>query len=183
MSLVDTIKKDAKTAKWIGIALIAGGFLSLVSPLAAGMSVTLIIGVLLLFSGITQLFLVFSTGSFGKGVLLALIGILTVVAGGYSVTQPLAALAGLTVFLAAYFVATGIVEIFGALGARPQAGWGWLLFSGATSLLLGFMIWQQFPLSGAWAIGSLVGVRMLISGWTLVAVGGTVSSATAEVGS
>ena len=104
--------------------------------------------------------------------LLALFAILSIVAGGYMVSQPIAALATLTLFLAAYFVASGVVQIIGAFGAKPEPGWGWLLFGGVVSMILGVMIWRQFPLSGVWALGTLVGVQFLMSGWTLIAVGG-----------
>jgi len=39
------------------------------------------------------------------------------------------------------------------------------------------MLWSQFPLSGAWAVGTLVGVRLLFSGFSLISVAGSVSSA------
>ena len=171
MTLIDTIKQDAKSAKWAGIMLLIAGFLSLLAPLAAGLSITVIVGVLLLLGGVAQLMVVFRTGSFGSGLLLALLGILTLVAGGYMLSQPLSALATLTLFLAGYFIALGVVETVAAFGAKPIPGWGWLLFDGIVSFLLGIIIWRQFPLSGVWAIGTLVGIRLMISGWTLVAIG------------
>ena len=171
MSIVDFIKKEAKTAKWVGILLIIAGILSLVAPLAAGISIAVAVGVLFLVSGIAQLFVVFQAGSFGKGLLLALMALLSLAAGVSMVFQPLAGLATLTLFLAGYFIATGVVEMIGAFGARPTQGWGWLLLGGIVSLLLGVMIWRQFPLSGVWAIGTLVGVRLLMSGWTLFSIG------------
>ena len=172
MTLIDTIRKDAKTAKWVGVALLIAGVLSLLVPLVAGLSVAMFVGVLLLVSGLTQLLIVFRAGSFGEGLLLALLGALSLGAGGYMVSQPVAALATLTLFLAGYFVATGVVEAIGAFGARPAQGWGWLLFGGIVSLALGLMIWRQFPLSGVWAVGTLVGVRLFVSGWALITIGG-----------
>ena len=172
MTLIDIIKKEARTTKWIGIVLIILGILSLVAPFAAGLSITVMIGVLLLLSGIAQLVIVFRAGSFGEGLLLVLLAILSIIAGGYMVFQPVAALATLTLFLAVYFIVTGVVEAIGAFGARQMQGWGWLLFDGIVSIALGVMIWHQFPLSGAWAIGILVGVRLIVSGLTLVAIVG-----------
>lgn len=177
MTLTETIKKDAKTSKWVGILLVIAGFLALIAPLGAGLSLTMMIGALLLISGGAQLVLVFKAGSFGEGILLALFAILSLIAGGYMISQPVAALASLTLFLAAYFIASGVVQAFGAFGARPESGWGWLLFSGVVSVILGVMIWRQFPLSGVWAVGTLVGVQFLMSGWTLIAIGGMARNA------
>ena len=184
MTIIDMIKKEAKTAKWVGIILLISGILALIAPFAAGLSITVMIGILLLVSGAVQLLIVFRAGSFGEGLLLIVLAILSIIAGGYMVSQPVAALATLTLFLAGYFIATGIIEAIGAFSARPLQGWGWLLFSGIVSIVLGIMIWRQFPLSGAWAIGILVGVRLIMSGWMLIAIGGiakNVASSVSEV--
>ena len=94
--------------------------------------------------------------------------------------HPAAALAALTMLLSAWFVASGIIESIAALTARDVKGWGWILFSGVVSVLLGLMLWSQFPLSGAWAVGTLVGVRLLFSGFALISAAGAVSSAVKE---
>jgi len=43
------------------------------------------------------------------------------------------------------------------------------------------MIWGQFPISGAWAIGTLVGIRMLFSGSSLIMLGSAARGAVKEV--
>ncbi len=112
----------------------------------------------LLIGGAAQLLLVFKAGSIDEGILLAIFAVLSLIACAYIISQPVSAMAGLTLFLAAYFVASGIVQAIGAFNARPEAGWGWLLLGGIISVILGVMIWRQFPLSGIWALGTLVGV-------------------------
>lgn len=177
MSILNVVKKNATTAKWVGVLIVIAGFLSLMSPLAGGLSITVMIGTMILLAGIMQLVLVFRAGSFGEGLFLALLGLLGIVTGGYTLMHPAAALAALTLMLSAWFVASGIIESIAAFGARDNKGWGWILFSGIVSVLLGLMLWSQFPLSGAWAVGTLVGVRLLFSGFSLISVAGSVSSA------
>ena len=58
-----------------------------------------------------------------------------------------------------------------AFRMRPLAGWGWLLFDGILSLVIGMMLWVQFPSSALWALGILAGISILISGWTMVMLG------------
>lgn len=135
------------------------------------------IGILFIISGADQLFIVMRAGSFGEGLMLAVLAILSLVAGVYMLSQPVTALATLTLFLAAYFIATGIIEAIGAFSAKSMQGWGWLLFGGIVSIALGIMIWRQFPVSGVWAVGTLVGVHLIMSGWTLIAIGGIARSA------
>lgn len=181
MSLVDEIGKKAGTARWVGVFLIILGVLALVMPLAAGLSVAMAIGILLVVSGAAQLFLAFRGGSVGAAIGIALLGVLAILCGGYMLMQPGVALGALTLFLAALFFFQGLVELINGFGARPEKGWGWLVTSGVVSMLLAVMIWGQFPLSGAWAVGTLVGVRLLMSGIALLGIGSAVKDvATAQ---
>lgn len=172
--LIGAISRNAKHARISGIVMIVAGVLAVAAPFVAGASLTMMLGAMLLVGGLAQCFLAFKAGAFGRGLLVFLIGALTVVAGVLTLKEPIAALASLTLLLAAYFVVAGIVETFGAFSARPEEGWGWLLFSGVVSVVLGVMLWRQFPFSGAWAVGTLVGVRLIFAGFALFSIGGVV---------
>ena len=178
--LLDGIKKNARLAFITGIILLICGVLAVGSPLVAGVSVTIMVGSLLIIGGISQCFLAFQAGAFGKGLLIFLMGALTAVAGFYLFGQPLAGLATITIFLAAYFIVTGIFELIAAIQIRPAEGWGWMLFNGIVTLLLGIMIWRQFPLSGAWAVGTLFGIKLMMSGLSLIFIGRSVRGAAKE---
>jgi uncharacterized membrane protein HdeD (DUF308 family) len=143
--------------------------------------VAIAVGVLLMFSGVSRLFLAFRLGSFGHGLLVFVLGLLSIVIGGYMVARPGMALATLTLVLATYFFADGIFEIIWALRLRPIKGWGWTLFSGIAALALGIMIWRQFPVSGVWAVGTLAGIHMIFGGSSLASVSGAARSAAKEV--
>jgi len=71
----------------------------------------------------------------------------------------------------------GISEIVAAIQIRPTQGWGFVLFSGIVSVILGFLIWNQWPLSAAWAIGVLVGIQLLFAGMTMITVGSVIKEA------
>ena len=102
------------------------------------------------------------------------------IAGFYMMNQPVAALATLTIILMSYLLATGVLEIIVAFQLKPADGWGLQLFNGIVTLLLGIMLWRQFPLSGAWAIGVLFGIKMIFSGWSFVYIGRNVKKMAAE---
>jgi uncharacterized membrane protein HdeD (DUF308 family) len=53
---------------------------------------------------------------------------------------------------------------------KPIKGWGWMLFNGLVTLLLGGLIWSQWPISGVWAIGTLLGIHLIFDGWSEIAV-------------
>jgi len=172
MSIIDGIKSNARTARWVGLLLVITGIVSIFAPLASGLAVMTVVGVLLAFAGISMLLLAFRAGSFGDGMMEFLLGALTLVAGVYMMSRPAGALVAVAVFLAMYFAVTGIVEVIYALRVKPLQGWGWLLFGGIVSVLLGIMMWRQMPLTAAWAVGVLVGIRLLMSGFELMAIGG-----------
>ena len=178
--LLEGIKQNARLAVITGIILLICGVLAIGSPLAAGVSVTIFVGAMLAVGGIVQCFLAFQAGAIGKGLLIFLIGALTAIAGFYLFTQPIAGLASITIFLAAYFIVTGVFELVSAFQIRPAEGWGWMLFNAIVTVILGLMIWRQFPLSGAWAVGILFGVKLVLSGWSLIFIGRTARAAAKE---
>ena len=173
--LLDGIKKNARLTVACGVILIVAGFLAIMSPLVAGLSLTIMVGAMLAVSGIGQCFLAFKAGAFRQGLMVLIFGVLMTFAGFYMMTQPVAGLASITLILVAYLVATGLFESIAAFQIRPAQGWGWELFNAIVTLLLGIMLWRQFPLSGAWAVGIVFGIKMIIHGWAFVFIGRNVN--------
>jgi uncharacterized membrane protein HdeD (DUF308 family) len=167
------IKKNAGLTIVMGVIVLITGILAIGSPFIAGLSVALAVGILLIIGGVGQVIFAIPTFaiSVGTGLVSTIIGVLSVLVGGYMLANPDVALATLTVFLAAYFIVSGIFEAVLSLQARPASGWGWSLFSGIVSVILGIMIWSEFPVSGAWAVGILVGIRLIFGGITLIMFG------------
>jgi uncharacterized membrane protein HdeD (DUF308 family) len=174
------IKRHAGLGIAVGIVAIVAGALALLSPLVAGLSVAIAVAALIVASGVSRLFLAFKMGSFGHGLLVFLIGLLSIVIGGYMLSRPGMALATLTLVLAVYFVVDGVFEIIWAFRLRPIRGWGWALFSGVVALALGIMIWRQFPVSGMWAIGTLAGIHMIFGGSSVASICGAARGAAEE---
>ena len=179
--LLDGIRENASAAVTAGVVLLIAGILSVAAPLAAGLSITIMVGVLLAIGGISECALAFKAGAFGRGLLMFVVGLLMTLAGLYMVTQPAAGLISLTMILVFYLVVTGVFELLIALQVRPADGWGWLMLNAIVTLLLGIMLWRQFPLSGVWAIGVLFGIKMVFSGWALIFIGRNVKQVTEAV--
>jgi uncharacterized membrane protein HdeD (DUF308 family) len=167
----------------LGIALVVLGFLALASPLVSGIAIAYMVGFLVVVGGITQSIFAFRAASLGRGVLRFLLGGLMVVCGLSMIAHPLLGLSSLTLVLAMYFVADGIVRSLYAFDLRPAQGWVWMLVGGIVSIVLGGLIWSEWPLSGTWAVGVLVGINLLMSGWTLIMLGPIVERAASELAS
>lgn len=164
-------REASKSGIAIGALLAVLGVLAMMAPLISGIAVTVLVGILMIAGGLMQTFFAFKAESFGKGVLVFLFGGLGVVAGVIILMTPQTSLAFLTMLVAAFFVASGITDIVLGFKKKPEEGWGWLVFSGGLSVLLGLLIMAEWPFSGLWVIGFFVGLRMLVSGWVLMALG------------
>ena len=103
------------------------------------------------------------------------LGIITALTGIAIIGHPLIGLAFLTLLLVIYFVTEGVSKIVVSFRYKPAAGWKWLLASGVLSLLFGLLIWSQWPVSGMWAVGVLVGLNLLGTGMALVTLASTLN--------
>ena len=160
-----------------GIVMMVLGVLAMATPIAVGASIILMIGILVLVGGIIRLVWAARSAAGGQRNLWYVIGGLMVVAGIMMLVRPDVASGFLTILLAIYFVADGVFEIVAGLRIRPLQGWLWILMGGILSLVLGLLIWQQFPISGALAIGVFIGIKLFLAGLTMVTVGSAVSAA------
>jgi uncharacterized membrane protein HdeD (DUF308 family) len=179
--LVEGIKQNSGWAIAIGVISVITGLLAIMAPYIAGLSVTVVVGALLSVSGVSQLIFAFKTGSFGKGLLTFVLGLMATGVGLYMMFNPGIGLLTLTLLLAAYFFVAGISEIIAAFKMKPVKGWVWASISGVASLVVGVMIWWQFPLSGEWAVGILTGIRMIFGGMWVIAIARGVRGAAEQV--
>lgn len=164
--------KNVSTAGMIwGILTIILGIIAIGSPMISGIAVTMLVAITLIIAGIAKTIYAFHAGSFGQGVMRLLFGGLTIVAGVIMMAQPGMALATLTMVLGIYFLVDGLFTLIAGMQRKPQAGWGWVVFNGLVTLALAWMIISDWPVSGVWAIGILVGVRLLFSGMTMLTLG------------
>ena len=154
-----------------GVLLVILGIMAIGSPFLAGISTTLLVGGFVLAGGLLQCVHAFKCSSFGWGLWTFILGLLTLVCGALMLAHPLLGLGFLTMLLIIYFLTQGFVEILHALQIKPVRGWGFVLFSGVVSLLLAYLLWRQWPVSGAWAVGMLVGIKILFTGWAAIGVG------------
>ncbi len=180
--LENEVQQVSRAGMVFGIILVVLGILSIVMPGIAGVAVTLLAGIFMIAAGIARFVWAFQSETFGRGVLTFLLGGLFLIAGLWIVARPLVGLISLTMVLAVFFVVDGLFEIIAAFGVKGRQGWGWLLMGGIVSIVLGWLIWSQWPLSGVWAVGILVGVKLLFAGTAMIALGSAGSRMAKELG-
>jgi len=173
---VQEAKKNAGWLVALGVLTAIAGCLAIASPLLSGLTVVVLIGIALAIGGVARTIAAFSAGSFGQGSLAFIGGILTFGAGLILAARPGIGLATLTLMLGGYLLVDGISSAVLAFRVRPESGWGFMLFSAVMGVILGFLLLREWPLSGAWAIGTLVGVNLLVSGFSMISVGSAARS-------
>jgi uncharacterized membrane protein HdeD (DUF308 family) len=172
--VADWLEDARKNAGWLialGALTVIAGFFSLVMPWASGVGVAVFVGFALVVGGVARLMAAFSAGSFGRGTLAFIGGALCVLAGVIMVARPGSGLAALTLMLGSYLIVDGIFGAVLAFQVRPEKGWGWMLFSAVMSGVLGFLLLREWPLTGLWAIGTLVGINLLFAGFSMISIG------------
>ena len=174
--LAGAVKTGARRMTTLGVVAIILGILAVLMPFLAGASAMLLLGVLVLAGGVVRIIWAFGSDSVGKGLLKFAIGALTLLAGIILLANPLFAMGVLTIFLAIYLFVDGISEIVAGFKRRPHLGWLWMLIGGVVSILLGIFIWRQFPLSGIWAIGVLLGIKLFFIGLMMIMAGSVMRS-------
>ena len=173
---VQEAKNNALWLVALGVLTVIAGILAIASPLLSGLTVVVLIGVALAIGGVARTIAAFSAGSFGQGALAFIGGILTFGTGLILAARPGIGLATLTLMLGAYLLIDGISSAVLAFHMRPVSGWGSILFSAVMAVILGFFLLREWPLSGMWAIGTLLGVNLLVSGFSIISVGSTARS-------
>jgi uncharacterized membrane protein HdeD (DUF308 family) len=165
------LAKAGGQVRLIGIAVLILGILAVTSPDVSGMTVSVMIGILLILGGIARTMFAWVSAGWGSMFMKTLVGILTILAGGYMIASPDAGARALAIILTIYLFADGITTLLFAIRIPPAAGGAWMLFGAVVSLLAGIFMWMQWPASGNLAIGILIGIKLIVDGIELIGVG------------
>lgn len=151
----------------LGICLLILGIIALLDSIFVTVISMLFFGWILVIAGIVEGVQAFRHRSGGHLFLHLLNAALAIVVGALLLRRPLAGAVVMTLLLAMYFAVAGIFRIVAALSVRVP-GWGWALFNGIVTLILGILIWARWPVSGLWVIGLFIGIDLIIVGWSQV---------------
>ena len=177
------VRRASTLSIFWGVLLIGLGMLAVASPMVAAVAVNVLIAWLIVLAGVVHLVVAFHAREAGSVVWRLLVGLAYVCFGGYLIARPAQGVASLTLLLASLFLVEGIFNIVLFFRAPSTLRSSWMLLDGIVTLLLGLMIYRQWPSSSAWAIGTLVGVSLIFSGVTRVMVSLAVRKAASSASS
>lgn len=165
-AVLATVKRASGWSIVLGILMIIAGIIAMFAPWEAGLVITLVVGWSAIFNGFAQI--IFGVRTHG-GWLVALeviLGIIYIIAGIFLLMHPVGGLLALTLFLASFLLVYGIFALVLGFQMRPHNGWGWVLFDGIITILLGILIWAHWPFNSDWVVGTLFGISIFVSGVT-----------------
>jgi uncharacterized membrane protein HdeD (DUF308 family) len=160
-ALRDPIKKVSGWGIAFAILIILAGIIAIAIPFASGIAIAIVIGWLLVISGVFHL----ADAFHAKG------------AGADIAFFPLRGLFTLTFVLGIILLVQGVISIVSFFGHRRMHGAGWILFNGVVSILLGGLIWYDGPGAAVWIIGTLVGIHLIFNGITRLMIWSAVRKA------
>jgi uncharacterized membrane protein HdeD (DUF308 family) len=161
---VDVVRQASTLSIVWGVLLIVLGMAAVGSPFLAAVAVNVAIAWLIVLAGAVHVILAFRAHGAGSMIWKLLVGVAYVCFGIYLILHPVLAVASLTLVLATLFLIEGVLNIVLFAKMRSTGGSSWVLIDGIITIFLGLLIYLQWPSSAAWAIGTLVGVSMIISG-------------------
>lgn len=153
-----------------GAFFIALGLVAIIIPQVFAVGLALFLGWLLLVGGIIQIIRALSMSAMPGFGLWIFIGLIQALVGYALVMDPFKGAMTLTMLLTVFFAIEGGVKIFLALMMSPLPRWKWIAFSGITSLVLAIVIWFGWPGTAVWVLGLLVGINMILLGWSLIKI-------------
>jgi uncharacterized membrane protein HdeD (DUF308 family) len=157
-------KQDRNWSLLIGILLIVLGIIAIALPVVSTIFAETWFALILGSAGVAKLIYAFRTRVEGGFIWKLLLGILYIATAILLLVYPQTAILTLTLLLGSFLLTEGVFELFLAFQVRPQQNWTWALSNGIITLILGGMIWFQWPFDAPWLIGTLVGVSVLFTG-------------------
>ena len=161
---VGAVKKASGWSMLWGILMFVCGILAISLPLASSIGIVIVLAWLILFAAICHLIFAFHSHSIGGVLWQVLLAVVYGIAAIYMLMNPLLGVLSLTLVLAVFLLFEGILELALYFRVRRVRHAGWVLFDGIVTLVLGILIWAQWPSSSVWVIGTLVGISLMFSG-------------------
>ena len=142
------------------------GIGAIVVPFAAGIGLSVLFGVLVVLAGFAYGTLAFHVRGTSAFLFRLIVGVSFIAIGLYLCIHPRLGLLFLTLVLALTFFVEGVGEFAAFLSIKSDPRSFWLLLNALISLLIALLIWRQLPSSASWAVGTMVGLKLVFSGIT-----------------
>lgn len=152
---------------FLGIVMVILGAIAIFIMPAATIGTVLVLGWLLVISGVIEMVHAIRVQKWGGLFLHLVAGVLGILVGLLVVTHPIAGALAWTLLFAAFFTVIGLFRLLAAIYLK-FSNWGWAVFDGIVTLGLGILLWAEWPWSGFWFMGLALGVSLILRGWSYI---------------
>jgi uncharacterized membrane protein HdeD (DUF308 family) len=180
-NLTEDVKKRSAWSIFMGVLTAALGLFLIAYPLATATMTTILLGWVLIFVGIAKFVFALHSHTAGSFFLKVLQGALYGIAGVALAFFPLEGVEVLTGLLATLLLVQAGLLVATAFQVKPLDGWAWVLADAAASFFMGILILAKWPSSSVWAIGTLVGVAVLIGGISRIMIASKIRSGAGNI--
>lgn len=155
----------------LGIGLLLLGIAAVVRSVKATVISMLFFGWLLVLAGGIEAAQALLVGMWAGFFLHLVAAVLFLVTGSVILRRPVIGAEVATIFMAMFFLSSGLFQLVGSLALR-EADWGWQALNGIITSLMGIVVLAQWPASGLWVIGLFVGIDLIFRGlaWVVLAL-------------
>jgi uncharacterized membrane protein HdeD (DUF308 family) len=168
---VDALRQAAGWSIGLGILLLILGVIAICFPFASSLAAAIWVAWLLIIGGVLLLAHAFRVRHESGFWLKLLWAVIYLVAGILLLASPIGGVLTLTLVLAVLWIVEGGTAIVLAFRLKPARPWGWILFDGIITLLLGLLIWIGWPGNAPWLLGLFLGISLLATGISVLLFG------------
>lgn len=161
------LKENKGWFQLLGIGLVALGALAMTFSLTSTLITVMFIGLCMAIYGVFEAFKAFKMSKWSNFFLHLFLSALYLVGGVFTALNPTINALSLTMLLAIFFIVAGLLRVFFALTNKLPNRFSALL-NGILTIVLGGLLWYQWPISGLWAIGTLLGIDAIVTGWNWI---------------
>lgn len=151
-------------ALWTGVVLTLLGIVAIALPVVSTIFAETWVALILFTAGGAKVLYAWQTRDEGNTLWKGLLGGLYALTGVMLVVYPRTGVLTLTLLLGSFLLTEGVFELIFALRLRPRQNWTWALGNAIVTLILGGMIWFQYPFNAPWVLGTLLGASILLTG-------------------
>lgn len=163
----ETVKRYSTWYLVQGALLVLAGLLAIIYPIVSSVAAIVLLGWLLIVSGIIQGISLLGARQVPHFWLQLISVILAVLIGFLFLRDPGQGMLTITLLLIVFFMIEGISKVVFALTIRPFPNWGWVLVSGCVGVLLSAILWASLPATALWLIGLLLGIELISVGMAM----------------
>ncbi len=162
----DTIRKRSLLFLIQGGVMVFAGVLALLFPLIASTGFVVILGWLLILSGIVQAVSLIGATQVPYFWLQLVTVALEMIVGFLLVSNPAAGIVAVTFLMLVLFLVGGMARVVFALMIRPMTDWIWMMAGGVVSIICAAILIANLPEAAGWLLGLLLGIHLIAAGAT-----------------